>query len=219
VTRYLSADEVRRLYDRIGRFQDTQAFYERRAVAALVGDARFGDARHVVEFGCGTGSFAARVLARCLPQEARYLGLDVSPVMVRLARERLRPWLDRAEVRLTDGSMRLPQGDGEADRVVAAYVLDLLDPDDARALLREASRVLAPGGLVCLASLSVDAAGLAALTARAWEWVWARSPGLVGGCRPIEAARYLAGGDWAGVRTRVVASFGVASEVVVARRR
>lgn len=217
--RYLTPVEVGRIYDRIGRLQDVQAFYEHRALAELVAGAHFGDARSVIELGCGTGSFAARVLAEHLPGDARYLGVDISPVMVRLARERLRPWADRATVHLSDGSLPLPVGDAEADRVVANYVLDLLRPDVARRLLGEAGRVLVAGGLVCITSLSAEAPGLAALTARTWEQLWRRSPRLVGGCRPIEAAAYLAAEDWTDVRRHVVVSFAVASEVVVARRR
>jgi hypothetical protein len=33
---YLSPEQAAAVYDRIGRWQDTQAFYERQAVAALI---------------------------------------------------------------------------------------------------------------------------------------------------------------------------------------
>ena len=193
---YLSPEEARRLYDRVGRWQDTQSFYERRATGELIALARMHEARAVLEFGCGTGAFGARILARHLSEHTRYVGLDVSPVMASLARARLRQWAPRAEVRRSDGSMRLPFRPNEFDRVVVNYVLDLLDPADAHELLGEARRVLAAGGLVCVASLSAEASGFASLLTRTWEQVWSRRPKLVGGCRPTRVATYLPPSEW-----------------------
>lgn len=214
---YLSPEQVRRLYDRVGRWQDTQALYERRPTDELIAAARLDEARAVLEFGCGTGSLAARLLAHHLPEQARYVGLDVSPVMVRLASERLTLFAPRAEAHRSDGSMRLPISTGSVDRVLATYVLDLLSPEDARELLGEADRVLADGGLLCLASLSAEATGFSLLLIRTWDRVWRHRPRLVGGCRPIHVTRYLSGREWAVLHRRVVTSWGVPSEVVVAR--
>lgn len=213
----LTPEQARRIYDRIGRWQDTQAFYEHRATDELIRLARLGEAHAVLELGCGTGGFAARLLAEALPADARYLGIDVSPVMVRLATERLRPWTERAEVRQSDGSLQLPADAGTVDRVVSTYVLDLLSPADTHAFLAEARRVLAPGGLVCLTSLSAEASGAASAVVAAWSRLWQRSPRLVGGCRPIRAASYLEAARWTVAGRRIVSSFGVPSEVVVAR--
>jgi ubiquinone/menaquinone biosynthesis C-methylase UbiE len=215
---YLSPEEARRLYDRVGRWQDTQSFYERRATNELIALARMEEARAVLEFGCGTGAFGADILAHHLTEQARYVGLDVSPVMVDLASRRLRPWSPRAQVRRADGSMQLPFRAETFDRVVANYVLDLLSPADACELLREARRVLAAGGLVCVTSLSSDASGFASLLARTWEQVWRLRPRLVGGCRPIRVTTYLPPSDWVILGRRIVTSFGVPSEVLVARR-
>ena len=64
----LTHDEARRVYDRIGAGQDSQAFYEDRATRLLIRHGAFERARSVLEFGCGTGRFAARLLARHLPE-------------------------------------------------------------------------------------------------------------------------------------------------------
>jgi hypothetical protein len=58
----LSPDEARKVYDRIGRAQDTQAFYEDRATAELIPHLELADAQSVFEFGCGTGRFAASTI-------------------------------------------------------------------------------------------------------------------------------------------------------------
>ena len=55
-------DDARRYYDRFGWRQDTQGFYENPAIDDLVKHADFEHARSVLEFGCGTGSFARRLL-------------------------------------------------------------------------------------------------------------------------------------------------------------
>ena len=91
-------DDARRFYDRFGSRQDTQGFYENPALDDLVKYADFEHARSVLEFGCGTGSFARRLLETNLPVKAHYLGLDISGTMIGLATRRLEPWQDRTEV-------------------------------------------------------------------------------------------------------------------------
>ena len=59
---YLTTEQAAAVYDRIGRWQDTQAFYEYRAVEDLVRSGDFEQARSVVEVGCGTGALAERLL-------------------------------------------------------------------------------------------------------------------------------------------------------------
>src|SRR4030095_13016261 len=66
----LSRSAARALYDRIGRWQDTQRFYEDRATANLIAHADLGNARSVVEFGAGTGRLAERLLRDHLPASA-----------------------------------------------------------------------------------------------------------------------------------------------------
>src|SRR5271167_2492597 len=100
-------DDARRFYDRFGSRQDTQGFYENRALDDLVKHADFEHSRSVLEFGCGTGSFARRLFEAVLPADARYVGLDISPTMIGLATRRLEPWQDRAEVGQVDGTPSL----------------------------------------------------------------------------------------------------------------
>ena len=117
-----------RAYDRIGRLQDTQAPIERAAVERMVVAGRLRDARAIFELGCGTGALARRLLSDVLADTATYVGADVSPRMVALACRRLAPWPQRSRVVQLDGTLPLPVPDGCADRFVAAYALDLLEP-------------------------------------------------------------------------------------------
>lgn len=214
----LSPEEARRTYDRIGILQDTQRFYEDRATGLLVRHGAFPEANAVFEFGCGTGRFARNLLERHLSRGARYRGVDVSPRMVRLARSRVAPYSERAEVLLTDGGPPVSEADGSCDRFVSNYVLDLLSHDDIRHVLGEAHRMLRPGGVLCLAGLTGGVGVVSRLVSGAFRLVHAIRPALAGGCRPVEIREQLRDSEWdVSFHSKVVA-FGVPSEVVVARR-
>lgn len=216
--RVLSREQARRLYDRIGARQDTQSFYEDRATERLIQHGDFGTAQGVLEFGCGTGRFALRLLSQHLPVDASYRALDLSPTMVQLAQARLAPFGSRAEVALTDGSPPTSEAAASRDRFVSNFVLDLLSEDDIAAVVREAQRILAPGGLLCVSSLSSGAGSFSRLVSRAWSGVHAWRPVLVGGCRPLELLTWISSPQWQLRHHSKLAPFGVPSEVVVAAR-
>jgi ubiquinone/menaquinone biosynthesis C-methylase UbiE len=215
----LTPEQARRVYDRIARAQDWQRFYEDAATAELTAHADFDNAHAVVELGCGTGRFAAALLSGHLPADASYVGVDLSPRMVALASERLRQWSHRATVTLVDGGATVPAAHRSADRFVANYVFDLLGPEETRAALSEAHRVLAPGGLLCATGLTPGERGLARFVSRAWTAVWARWPALVGGCRPITLVDEVDSSQWEVSYQRTVVAWGVTSEIFIATRR
>jgi SAM-dependent methyltransferase len=218
-TRTLSHAEARRAYDRIGRLQDSQAFYEDVATGFLLRHGDFSSAQSVFEFGCGTGRFAQRLLEEHLAAGARYRGLDLSPRMIAIARARLRPWAPRAEVLLCEGGPPSDEPPASFDRFVSNYVFDLLAIDEIEAVLREAHRMLEPGGLLCTTGLSTGTGPASRAVAWAWSFVQSRAPALVGGCRPVDVRPLLPAGGWEVGHHSKLVRFGVTSEVVVARRR
>lgn len=213
----LDAARARRVYDRIGRLQDTQRFYEDRAIHRVVELAAFERSEAVFELGCGTGRLAADLLASRMPTSARYIGVDVSPRMVGLARRRLAPWSNRATVELLEPpALELPGEEGSFDRFVATYVFDLLSGDDAGALLREAHRLLCAEGILAVVSLTNGTTPASRVVSAGWSRLGNRRPALVGGCRPIELRDLIGGPGWQLRQAEVVVRFGVPSEVVVA---
>jgi ubiquinone/menaquinone biosynthesis C-methylase UbiE len=130
----------------------------------------------------------------------------------------LKPWRERATVDVSSGAMLVPFADARFDRFVATYVLDLLAVGDIRALLAEARRVLVPGGLICLVSLTFGATRAARIVTRIWQAAYALTPRLVGGCRPIELREWRASDNWSLRYCNVVTAFGVTSEIAVAAR-
>jgi len=214
----LSPQRIKRFYDRFGSKQDSQGFYEDRALEALAGNAALADARRLFEFGCGTGRFARRLLESRLPAPAQYVGSDVSTTMVRLAGARLRQFEPRALVIRVGGEARLPLADASVDRFVSTYVLDLLSEDAARAVLVEAHRVLTPDGKLCLVGITPGKGPFSALLMRAWSLAFRLAPALTGGCRPVELLTLLDPSRWLTEHHEVVAPFAVASEILVASR-
>jgi ubiquinone/menaquinone biosynthesis C-methylase UbiE len=212
----LSHAAARATYDRIGRWQDTQRFYEDHATDDLIAHADLRQARSVLEFGAGTGRLGARLLRDHLPPTARYHGVDVSTTMVTLARERLAPWPERATIEQTDGVPRLRVPDATVDRFVSTYVLDLLSVEDIALVLEEAHRVLTTDGLLCLVSATHGRSALERGVMGLFGRLHALSPRLVGGCRAIDVLSALPPGRWRVVHRRVVSKWGVPSEVLVA---
>ena len=107
------------------------------AIRAALSDKPF---RSLLDLGTGTG----RMLEMFGPDIERGLGLDLSLDMLLLARDRLeRAGLRNCSVRQGD-IYDLPLANGSFDVVIVHQVLHFLD-DGARAI-REAARVLRPGG-------------------------------------------------------------------------
>lgn len=215
----LDRSQVRVFYDRLGGLQDAQAFYEDAAVRELIVHGGFEDAECVYEFGCGTGRLARRLLEQHLSAHSTYVGVDLSTTMVRLARRRLALFGPRAEVRLTGGAPVVEAGDASVDRVVSTYVLDLLPNSEIGALVQDAGRALRCGGRICLVSLTNGIAPLSRGVIGAWRLLHRLAPQTVGGCRPIEIMDYLPDSAWLVLHRRVVAPWGIPSEVVVAEAR
>lgn len=217
MTRLFSHAQAARFYDLLGRGQDTQVFYETAALQDLISHLELATSRSVVEFGFGTGRLAAELLSTYLPANGTYFGFDVSATMVRLARGRLQSFATRAEVRQSDGTPHIDAKDNTFDRFISTYTLDLLSDDDIRSVLGEARRVLKPGGLLGLVSLTDGVTPLSRLVSTTWRGLHHISPWLVGGCRPIALHRYLSSDKWRIEHRKVIVRFGVPSEIVVAR--
>ena len=216
--RTLSHTEARRVYDFVGRKLDSQAFYEDRAADELIRFGEFSSAQSVFEFGCGTGRFAARLLADHLAEKTTYRAVDLSSTMVGVARERLAPFGQRVEIVLTEGEPMLDQPSESCDRFVCTFVLDLLSEADIRSVLREAHRILCLSGLLCLASLSTGSTSTSRFVARVWSGIHRVRPALVAGCRPIELAPFLSESQWRIAHHGRLAPFGLPSEAIVAER-
>ena len=215
--RVLTHEQAQAFYNRMGKKQDWQAFYEAKATHELIAHASFETAQAVFEFGCGTGAFAERLLATHLSPEAQYVAVDSSTTMIRLAQARLARFSSRVEVQQTDGSFPFDASSGTYNRFVSTYVADLLSAADIAEVLSEAHRLLRPEGLLCLVSLTQGPTWFSRLVTGLWTGIHRLEPSLVGGCRPLELQMLLPAFGWQLVSVNVVTAFGIPSEIVVAK--
>ncbi len=216
--RFLSPTQAERFYDRFGKRLDSQTFYEKPPLDDLAAHLELDTCRSIVEFGCGTGRFAGELFETYLSQQAIYVGRDISNEMVRLATERLARYQPRATVEKSDGGAQVDRPNGAFDRFISTFVLDLLPDAQAQAVVREAHRLLASGGLAGLVSLTNGKTAVARAITTIWNGLRAVSPMLVGGCRPIEILDLVPAPDWTIHYQNVVTPFGIPCEIVVARK-
>jgi ubiquinone/menaquinone biosynthesis C-methylase UbiE len=91
----------------------------------------------ILDVGCGTGEHLKRALRHGLKAS----GVEPAPAMLAIARRNVR------DARIEGGvATSLPFGDCEFDAVIMIEVLRYLDRADIEQALREARRVLRPGG-------------------------------------------------------------------------
>ncbi|MEM1139238.1 MAG: class I SAM-dependent methyltransferase [Pseudomonadota bacterium] len=102
---------------------------------------------HILDCGIGDGAFSL-ALARSWPGPLRVTGIDLSPAMLRSAHTRLGAHGLQADLRCAD-CRSLPFADKTFDLVLSAHMLEHLAKPEAA--LREAHRVLKPGGLMLAA--------------------------------------------------------------------
>lgn len=142
-------------------FKANAAEWERiRSLHAPDKDVEAAIVRHIAEVpmeylldaGTGTG----RMLELLAPHVKRAVGVDVSPEMLAIARDRLaRSHIQQAQVRLAD-TYRLPFASGSSlqgfDAVLFHQVLHYLD--DPGAAVIEAARVMRSGGRLLIADFA-----------------------------------------------------------------
>ncbi|WP_018181244.1 class I SAM-dependent methyltransferase [Kaistia granuli] len=115
----------------------------RRAAVAFVNELPAG---RILECGVGTGISLPHYRA-----DHRITGIDLSPEMLDIARERVTTGpLDNVEALEVADAGDLPMADGSFDTSVAMFVLTVVP--DPKAVMGELARVTRPGGAVVLVS-------------------------------------------------------------------
>jgi SAM-dependent methyltransferase len=128
-------------------FRGTDEGYARRSQAYFA-RLPLADARRVLALGCGTG-VEVRALRRLTGPEVAIVGVDHSPALIDAARRHTADEGLAANVTYQVGDAHhLPDGDGEFD-IVTLHTL-ISHADDPLQVLREARRLVRPGGTVAV---------------------------------------------------------------------
>lgn len=146
---------------------EAQAALAWREEARLLRELGVDGATAIAEVGCGSGALLARL--QQLAPAARLAGIEPDAELRALAQERV----PAAEI-LDGGADALPLADASVDAIVLRFVLQHLA--DPVAALREARRVLRPGGVAVAIEVDGSLWGLAqpswpevqAVQAKAW---------------------------------------------------
>lgn len=158
---------------------------DRAVLAAFAELVRTSAAGPVAELGCGPGHMTAHL--RDLGLDA--FGIDLSPVMIDLAREAY------PDLRFEVGSMdALDLADGELNGIVSWYSVIHTPPRDITPYFAEFRRVLAPGGHLLLAFFESEGEPVTAFDHKvttAYRWPIDDMAGLAGEAGFVEVGRML----------------------------
>jgi cyclopropane-fatty-acyl-phospholipid synthase len=123
---------------------------QRNKLQALVRKARIGPGDHVLEIGCGWGSFA---IEAAHATGCRVTGLTISEAQLRLARERVAAagLADRVRIELCDYRAAA----GQYDRIVSIEMLEAVGHRYLGSFFAACDRLLTPDGLAVLQVITI----------------------------------------------------------------
>jgi ubiquinone/menaquinone biosynthesis C-methylase UbiE len=128
-------------------FRGTDAEYERLSMA-YVARLPLASARRILALGCGTG-IEVRALKRVSETTAAIIGIDHSPYLIDIARQRTAAEGLDAGVEYVVGDAHHLQLEEAAFDIVLLHTL-ISHVDDPEQVLREACRVVRPGGMLAI---------------------------------------------------------------------
>jgi ubiquinone/menaquinone biosynthesis C-methylase UbiE len=159
----------------------------------------------------GTGFLFSRLVQ--VDGLRRCIGIEPAEAMLQRARRRLAPQLREHSALCQADARQLPFPDSTFDVIVNCYMLDLLSEGDIPKVLREFRRILKPSGRLVLLVMARQNW----LVQGIWMSLYALSPTLVGGCRPLSLSEFLSTGGWLIQRGETISQAGFRSQLILAQ--
>jgi ubiquinone/menaquinone biosynthesis C-methylase UbiE len=182
----LTQNEVQEVYDGLAWMYDLWgALTERRARRRGIELANVQNGESVLDVAAGTGLILADIIK--INPAGLNAGIDISSGMLQKARARLKNAPAHAELRQAS-AFDIPYPDATFDLLINGYMFDLMPVEAMPKILAEFRRVLKPTGRLVLMNMTVgERPG-----SHIYEWIYQRSPALMGGCRGVKLAKPLA---------------------------
>jgi len=137
----------------------------------------------VLEIGFGTGCSLVEI-AKSVGETGKAYGIDLTPEMVKLSKERLEKEGLKERAELQEGNARkMSYRDNMFDAVYMASTLELFDTPDIAKVLREIKRVLKPTGRLGVVSIAKEGHEDSKIL-KFYEWLHQKIPKYAS-CRPI----------------------------------
>ncbi|NNL47246.1 MAG: methyltransferase domain-containing protein [Acidimicrobiia bacterium] len=187
---------------------------EGKARRTAVGMSGLSNGESVLEVAVGTG-LNIPLVAQLNPK-GRYIGVDITPRMLRRARRRLaRTGADPNRYTLGPGdAYNLPFEEAIFDVLINSYMFDMLPQKDFAVVLREFRRVLRPGGRLIMINMTPGPR----LYHQIWEQIYRLHPPLLGGCRGIRLGQAARDSGLQLLREAFVSQWTFPSEVLLCRK-
>jgi len=157
------------------------------------------EGEEVLEIGIGTG-FSLVEIAKAVGEKGKAYGLDITPQMLEMTRERVEKTGLANRVELQEADARnMPYQDARFDAVYTASTLELFDTPDIPRVLKEIKRVLKPSGRLCVASLTKEGRE-GSLFLRFYEWLHQKVPKYAS-CMPIYVKKSIEDAEYEIIKT------------------
>jgi ubiquinone/menaquinone biosynthesis C-methylase UbiE len=153
----------------------------------------------VLEIGFGTG-YSLVEIVKSVGKRGEAYGIDLTPQMVKLAKERVEGEALAQRVELHEGNAReTPYKDNQFDAVYMASTLELFDTPDIPIVLAEIKRVLKPSGRLGIISMPKEGYE-DSIVLGFYEWIHRTFPKYAS-CRPIYVEESVRGAGFEIIKT------------------
>lgn len=150
-----SRAEARKHYDRISGIYDyIEGAFEKKYRDMALDHLRIKTGETVLEIGFGTGH-ALKDIADRVGSEGRVVGIDISPEMCKVSKNRLLDagFLENVELICAD-AVFIPLKEHVFDKIFMSFTLELFNEKEIQMVLNEIKTVLDKEGKLCVVSLS-----------------------------------------------------------------